>query len=91
MLTITGEISAINNCSGILTDQSGEYKLSISEALNAFSTLSLYTNAEPCPMVILLSQLNVNFAPTNISSSVLQQFGGPGSQNVFMEPVSSRW
>lgn len=48
--TLHGEISAINNCSGILTDPNGEYKLSASEALKAFSTLSLYTNAEPCPM-----------------------------------------
>jgi hypothetical protein len=89
MLTITGEIAAINNCSGILTDPNGEYKLSTSEALKAFTTLSLYTNAEPCPMV--LSQLNVNSAPNNIFSSVLLQFGGLGSRNVSMEPVSSHW
>lgn len=48
---ILGEISAINNCSEILTDPNGEYKLSASEALKAYSTLSLYTNAEPCQMV----------------------------------------
>jgi hypothetical protein len=46
-----GEISAINNCSAILTDPEGEYKLSPSEALDEFKKLSLYTNAEPCPMV----------------------------------------
>jgi len=48
--TLHGEISAINNCSEILTDPDGDYKLSPSEALKAFSKLSLYTNAEPCPM-----------------------------------------
>ncbi|KAI1412459.1 cytosine deaminase [Hypoxylon sp. FL1857] len=45
-----GEIAAINNCTAILTDPSGPYKLSPSEALAAFSGLSLYTNAESCPM-----------------------------------------
>jgi hypothetical protein len=48
---LLGEISAINNCSAILTDPEGEYKLSASEALEEFKKLSLYTNAEPCPMV----------------------------------------
>jgi hypothetical protein len=47
-----GEISEINNCSEILTAPDGDYRLSTSEALKAFSKLSLYTNAEPCPMVI---------------------------------------
>ncbi|KAH8794664.1 cytidine deaminase-like protein [Hyaloscypha finlandica] len=48
--TLHGEISAINNCSEILTDPHGDYRLSTSESLKAFSKLSLYTNAEPCPM-----------------------------------------
>jgi hypothetical protein len=48
----SGEISAIHNCSAILTDPEGEYKLSPSEALAEFKKLSLYTNAEPCPMVL---------------------------------------
>jgi tRNA(Arg) A34 adenosine deaminase TadA len=47
-----GEISAINNCSEILTDPEGEYKLSPPEALAEFRKLSLYTNAEPCAMVL---------------------------------------
>ena len=50
MLSHTGEIAAINNCSSILTDPSGRYKLSIKEALDAYQDLSLYTNGEPCPM-----------------------------------------
>jgi tRNA(Arg) A34 adenosine deaminase TadA len=54
-----GEISAINNCSAILTDPEGEHKLSPLEALEEFKKLSLYTNAEPCPMV-LSSQLPSN-------------------------------
>ncbi|XMA12351.1 hypothetical protein WAI453_005142 [Rhynchosporium graminicola] len=45
-----GEIAAISNCSSILTDPAGEYKSSTGEVLLAFSNLSLYTNAEPCPM-----------------------------------------
>ncbi|KAF2489267.1 hypothetical protein BU16DRAFT_176568 [Lophium mytilinum] len=45
-----GEIAAINNCSSILTDASGPYNLSASEALDAFADLSIYTNGESCPM-----------------------------------------
>lgn len=45
------EVAAINNCSQILTDPNGEYRLSGADALKAFRGLSLYTNAEPCPMV----------------------------------------
>ncbi|KAI1139761.1 cytosine deaminase [Hypoxylon sp. FL0543] len=48
--TLHGEIAAINNCTSILTDPSGPYKLSPSEALAAFADLTLYTNAESCPM-----------------------------------------
>ncbi|KAL2068287.1 hypothetical protein VTL71DRAFT_16385 [Oculimacula yallundae] len=48
--TLHGEMAAINNCSSILTDPEGEYKLSPADTLLAFSSLSLYTNAEPCPM-----------------------------------------
>lgn len=45
-----GEIAAINNCTRVLTDPQGPYKLSPSEALSAFASLTLYTNAESCPM-----------------------------------------
>ena len=45
-----GEIAAINNCSALLTDPSGKYRLSPTEALAAFRQLTLYTNAESCPM-----------------------------------------
>jgi len=48
--TLHGEISAINNCSAILTDQNGPYKLTGAETLKAYSELSLYTTAEACPM-----------------------------------------
>ncbi|KAI0884808.1 cytosine deaminase [Annulohypoxylon maeteangense] len=48
--TLHGEMSAIDNCSRILTDPSGPYKLSPSEAIAAFPSLTLYTNAESCPM-----------------------------------------
>lgn len=46
----TGEIAAIQNCSAVLTDPSGPYNLSATEALAAFADLTLYTNAESCPM-----------------------------------------
>ncbi|KAL2415800.1 hypothetical protein ABEF94_004749 [Exophiala dermatitidis] len=45
-----GEIAAIKNCSEILTDPSGPYNMTALEAQTAFSSLSLYTNAESCPM-----------------------------------------
>ncbi|KIW95744.1 uncharacterized protein Z519_04329 [Cladophialophora bantiana CBS 173.52] len=48
--TLHGEIAAINNCSRILTDPDGQYKLSGPEALSAMGDLSLYTTAEACPM-----------------------------------------
>lgn len=48
--TLHGEIAAINNCNAIFTDPGGEYRLSASEALAAFEELTLYTNAESCPM-----------------------------------------
>lgn len=57
-----GEMAGIDNCSSILTDPEGEHKLSPADALLAFSSLSLYTNAEPCPMV--------NFPPLPLSYHV---------------------
>ena len=41
---------AISNCTAILTDPNGPYKLSAAEASAAWSDLTLYTNAESCPM-----------------------------------------
>ncbi|KAF3013034.1 hypothetical protein E8E14_009437 [Neopestalotiopsis sp. 37M] len=48
--TLHGEMAAIQNCSEIFTDPSGPYNMTAAEALDAFSQLSLYTNAESCPM-----------------------------------------
>lgn len=48
--TLHGEIAAINNCTSVLTDPYGSYRLSPSEAAAAYSDLTLYTTAEPCPM-----------------------------------------
>ncbi|KAF2217797.1 hypothetical protein CERZMDRAFT_31706 [Cercospora zeae-maydis SCOH1-5] len=48
--TLHGEIAAINNCTAVLTDIEGPYGLNASQAQRAFSSLSLYTNAESCPM-----------------------------------------
>ncbi|KAG7098399.1 hypothetical protein E1B28_000358 [Marasmius oreades] len=48
--TLHGEISAINNCTTILTSPAGPYRLTPSQASAAFTSLTLYTNAESCPM-----------------------------------------
>lgn len=45
-----GEIAAINNCTSVLTDPRGAYRLSPQEAYAAWQDLSLYTTGEPCPM-----------------------------------------
>ena len=47
---IQSEMVAIGNCTDILTDSDGAYKLSASEASAAWKDLTLYTNAESCPM-----------------------------------------
>ncbi len=49
--SIHGEISAINNCTAIFTEKG----MSASEIYAAWGDLSLYTNAESCPMVIKFS------------------------------------
>jgi tRNA(Arg) A34 adenosine deaminase TadA len=46
--TLHGEIAAINNCS--LELQGPRFNLTPAETLTAFQTLSIYTNAESCPM-----------------------------------------
>ncbi|QSS53969.1 nucleoside deaminase, Fcy1p [Histoplasma capsulatum var. duboisii H88] len=45
-----GEIAAITNCTDILTNKDGRFKLTSLEALEAFKEFTLYTNAESCPM-----------------------------------------
>lgn len=56
-----GEMVAITNCTNILTDKNGKYRLSRSEVGAAFGQLSLYTNAESCPMV-MTERLNEYFS-----------------------------
>jgi tRNA(Arg) A34 adenosine deaminase TadA len=48
--TLHGEIAAINNCTAVLRDPNGAYKLSAEETSEAWKQLSLYTTAEACPM-----------------------------------------
>lgn len=48
--TLHGEMVAIGNCTDILTDPNGPYGLSAAEASAAWADLTLYTNAESCPM-----------------------------------------
>jgi len=48
--TLHGEIAAINNCTSVLRDPKGPYKLSPEETSEAWKDLSLYTTAEACPM-----------------------------------------
>jgi len=43
-----GEMAAFVNCSNILTDAKGEYRLSAQEAREAWKGFSLYTTAEVC-------------------------------------------
>lgn len=52
--TLHGEMSAIRNCTSVLTDMKGKYRLNGGEAIAAFRDLSLYTNGEPCPMVFIV-------------------------------------
>jgi hypothetical protein len=51
-MMLHGEISAILNCTAILQDPTGKHRLSPAETIEAFKDLSLYTNAESCPMVL---------------------------------------
>ncbi|KAE8339201.1 hypothetical protein BDV24DRAFT_165578 [Aspergillus arachidicola] len=48
--SLHGEIAAITNCTAVLADPHGRFRLSASEAQAAFVDLTLYTNAESCPM-----------------------------------------
>ncbi|KAK2060756.1 hypothetical protein LY76DRAFT_591175 [Colletotrichum caudatum] len=41
---------AIDNCSAIFVDPEGPFQMTPAEALAAFADLTLYTNAESCPM-----------------------------------------
>ncbi|GJC93343.1 FCY1p [Colletotrichum higginsianum] len=48
--TLHGEMAAINNCSALFVDPRGSYRMTPAEALNAFADLTIYSNAESCPM-----------------------------------------
>ncbi|KAJ6092520.1 guanine deaminase [Penicillium sp. IBT 16267x] len=48
--SLHGEIAAITNCTSILTDPHGKFRLTATQAAAAYTDLSLYTNAESCPM-----------------------------------------
>ncbi|CEJ59825.1 hypothetical protein PMG11_08428 [Penicillium brasilianum] len=48
--SLHGEIAAIKNCTSILTDPHGKFRMSATQAQDAFADLTLYTNAESCPM-----------------------------------------
>ncbi|KAJ5819363.1 guanine deaminase [Penicillium riverlandense] len=48
--SLQGEMAAIKNCTAVLTDPRGRFQMSPTEAQAAFTDLSLYTNAESCPM-----------------------------------------
>jgi hypothetical protein len=58
-------MAAIANCTKVLTDPNG-YNLSKAAALKAFASLSLYTNAESCPMVRRLHQTQDYRSPTSV-------------------------
>ena len=48
--SLHGEIAGIANCTAVLTDPEGPYKVPIAEAGAAWKDLTLYTTGEPCPM-----------------------------------------
>lgn len=48
-------MAAIKNCTAILTDPHGKFRLNTTDAQAAFADLTLYTNAESCPMASILS------------------------------------
>ncbi|KAF4780126.1 hypothetical protein HER10_EVM0009573 [Colletotrichum scovillei] len=48
--TLHGEMAAIDNCSAIFVDPQGPYRMTPAQALAAFANLTIYTNAESCPM-----------------------------------------
>lgn len=84
---LIGEIVAIRNCSAILTDPSGPHNLTSSQALTAFSQLSLYTNAESCPMVRLPPPPLIAGA-NSVYASVHPLSDGPASVSTFSAPAS---
>ncbi|KAL2857364.1 cytidine deaminase-like protein [Aspergillus pseudoustus] len=49
-MMLHGEVAAIINCTAILQDPQGRFRLSPAETIAAFAEFSLYTNAESCPM-----------------------------------------
>ncbi|KAL2796183.1 cytidine deaminase-like protein [Aspergillus keveii] len=57
-MMLHGEISAILNCTAILQDPTGKHRLSPAETIEAFKDLSLYTNAESCPMCASATRWN---------------------------------
>jgi tRNA(Arg) A34 adenosine deaminase TadA len=87
MSTSIGEIAAITNCTSILTDPRGKYRLTATEAAAAFTDLSLYTNAESCPMVCRGTQRVLSHERWFVadSDSVHLRFGGQGFANISME------
>ncbi|KAI0723473.1 cytidine deaminase-like protein [Earliella scabrosa] len=76
--TLHGEMAAIQNCTSILTDPSGPFNFTPNQVQAAFSQLSLYTNAESCPMcasAIRWSGFREYIYGTSIQSLVQQGWG----------------
>lgn len=86
--TMHGEMAAFANCSAILTDPTGEYRLSAAEASMAWKSFSLYTTAEPCPMCAsAIAWAGLKEVVYGTSIDRLIELGWPqieiGSQEVF--------
>lgn len=102
--TLHGEIAAITNCTSVLTDPNGEFNMTATQAQAAFADLSLYTNAESCPMVcsiflilplsifcgFLSSKLWVSFADSLLRSALLP-FDGQASRSIYTALLSTLW
>ncbi|KJZ78267.1 hypothetical protein HIM_02305 [Hirsutella minnesotensis 3608] len=74
-----GEMAAIRNCSTVLTDPAGRHAMTGGEALAAFRHLSLYTNAESCPMctsAIVWAGFREYIFGTSIEAMVRKGWGG---------------
>lgn len=85
----SGEIAAIKNCTLILTDPKGDFRLTPSEAQDAFAEFSLYTNAESCPMVsVHIEGWIVEAYLTTPQKSALPLFVGQASVNMCMAHLS---
>lgn len=86
-----GEMAAINNCTAIMTDPHGRYRLTPHDTLAAFRNLTLYTNAESCPMVCPPSPILYRANPDGNENSVPLPLDKQDSGNMSTELRFAPW